>query len=140
MPSTGTRGSGTGDYEANGQIAEQNNYLLDGVDNNVNIIDYMNGSTYGISPPPDALSEFKLQTADFSAEFGHSAGSVLNVSIKSRTNHVHGDVWEYVRNTALDAENWNALVNPPYHMNQFGATLNAVSITHHQEKCSSFRP
>lgn len=123
VPSSATRGGGTGDYEANGQIAEQNNYILDGVDNNVNIIDYMNGSMYGIVPPPDALSEFKLQTADFSAEFGHSAGSVLNVTIKSGTNHIHGDVWEYLRNTALDAENWNALVNPPYHMNQFGGTL-----------------
>lgn len=123
VPSTGTRGGGTGDYEANGQIAEQNDYILDGVDNNVNIIDYMNGSMYGISPPPDALSEFKLQTADYSAQFGHSAGSVLNVTIKSGTNHIHGDLWEYVRNTDLDARNWNALVNPPYHMNQFGGTL-----------------
>jgi hypothetical protein len=123
VPSNGTRGGASGDYEANGQIAEQNNFILDGVDNNVNIIDYMNGSTYGIVPPPDAVSQFNLETADFSAEFGHSAGSVLNVSIKSGTNHIHGDVWEYVRNTALDAENWNALVNPPYHMNQFGGTL-----------------
>lgn len=123
VPSNGTRGGGTGDFEANGQIAEQNNYILDGVDNNVNIIDYMNGSMYGIVPPPDAVSQFNLETADFSAEFGHSAGSVLNVSIKSGTNRIHGDVWEYARNTALDAQNWNALVIPPYHMNQFGGTL-----------------
>ena len=74
-------------------------------------------------PPPDALAEFNLQTSNFSAEFGHSAGAVLNASIKSGTNQIHGDVWEYVRNTDLDATNWNALVNPPYHQNQFGATL-----------------
>jgi Carboxypeptidase regulatory-like domain/TonB dependent receptor len=126
VPSQGTRGGGTGDYEANGQRAEQNNYILDGVDNNVDIIDYMNGSMYGVAPPPDALSEFKLDTADFSAEYGHSAGSVLSVAIKSGTNQIHGDVWEYFRNTALDAIQWNAnplLLNPPYHFNQFGATL-----------------
>ena len=123
VPSGGTRGGGTGDYESNGQRAEQNNFVLDGVDNNVNIVDYENGSSYAIAPPPDALSEFKLETANFSAEFGHSAGSVLNASIKSGTNQIHGDLWEYFRNTNLSARNWNALTVPPYHMNQFGGTL-----------------
>jgi hypothetical protein len=126
VPSYGTRGGGHGDYEANGQRAEQNNYLLDGVDNNVGIVDYMNGSMYAVSPPPDALSEFKLDTADYSAQYGHSAGSVLNVALKSGTNQIHGDVWEYNRNTFFNAENWNAnplLPIPPYHFNQFGATL-----------------
>lgn len=126
VPSYGTRGGGHGDYEANGQRAEQNDYLLDGVDNNVDIVDYMNGSMYAVSPPPDALSEFKLDTADYSAQYGHSAGSVLNVALKSGTNQVHGDVWEYNRNTFFNAENWNAnplLAIPPYHFNQFGATL-----------------
>ena len=126
VPSYGTRGGGHGDYEANGQRAEQNNYLLDGVDNNVGIVDYMNGSMYAVSPPPDALSEFKLDTADYSAQYGHSAGSVLNVALKSGTNQIHGDLWEYNRNTFFNAENWNAnplLPIPPYHFNQFGATL-----------------
>lgn len=123
VPSGGTRGGGTGDFEANGQRAEQNNFILDGVDNNVNVVDYMNGSMYAISPPPDALSEFKIETADYSAEFGHSAGTVLNASIRSGTNEIHGHVWEYVRNTVLDARDWDALIVPPYHMNQFGATL-----------------
>ncbi len=123
VPSTGTRGGGTGDFEANGVPAEQNNFILDGVDNNVNIVDFMNGATYAVAPPPDALSEFQLQTADFSAEFGHSAGAVLQATIKSGTNRIHGDLWEYFRNTNMDAKNWNALTNPPYHMNQFGATL-----------------
>ncbi len=123
VPSSGTRGGGTGDFEANGQRAEQNNFILDGVDNNINIVDYENGSSYAIAPPPDALSEFKLETADYTAEYGHSAGSVLNASIKSGTNQIHGDVWEYFRNTSLNARNWNSLVIPPYHMNQFGGTL-----------------
>jgi Carboxypeptidase regulatory-like domain/TonB dependent receptor/TonB-dependent Receptor Plug Domain len=125
-PFGGTRGSGSGDFVANGQRAEQNNFILDGVDNNTNLVDFLNGSSYIMRPPPDALSEFSLQTSNFSAEFGHSAGAVLQANLKSGTNQIHGDVWEYFRNTNLDAINWNAgpdAVAPPYHQNQFGATL-----------------
>src|SRR5580698_4575147 len=125
-PFGNTRGSGSGDFVANGQRAEQNNFILDGVDNNTNLVDFLNGASYVMRPPPDALSEFSLQTSNFSAEFGHSAGAVLQASIKSGTNQIHGDVWEYLRNTNLDAINWNAGPNalvPPYHENQFGGTL-----------------
>src|ERR1039457_6618713 len=118
-----TRGAGTGDFIANGQSGEQNNFILDGVDNNTNLVDFLNGASYIVRPPPDALAEFKIQTSNYNAEFGHSAGAVVNASIKSGTNGIHGDLWEYVRNTDLDATNWNALTNPPYHENQFGATL-----------------
>jgi Carboxypeptidase regulatory-like domain/TonB-dependent Receptor Plug Domain len=118
-PFGNTRGSGTGDFVVNGQRAEQNNFILDGVDNNTNLVDFLNGSSFVMRPPPNALSEFSLQTSDFSAEFGHSAGGVMSANIKSGTNHIHGDVWEYVCNTALDAQNWNALTIPPYHQNQF---------------------
>src|SRR5579863_2705057 len=125
-PFGNTRGSGSGDFVANGQRAEQNNFILDGVDNNTNLVDFLNGASYIMRPPPDALSEFSLQTSNFSAEFGHSAGAVLQATIKSGTNQIHGDVWEYLRNTNLDAINWNAGPDarvPPYHQNQFGATL-----------------
>jgi Carboxypeptidase regulatory-like domain len=122
-PFGNTRGSGTGDFVANGQRAEQNNFILDGVDNNTNLVDFLNGSSFVMRPPPDALAEFNLQTSNYSAEFGHSAGAVMNASIKSGTNEIHGSVWEYLRNTNLDAVNWNALTTPPYHQNQFGATL-----------------
>src|SRR5580698_3748239 len=125
-PFGNTRGSGSGDFVANGQRAEQNNFILDGVDNNTNLVDFLNGASYIMRPPPDALSEFNLQTSNFSAEFGHSAGAVLQANIKSGTNQIHGDAWEYFRNTNLDAINWNAgpdAVVPPYHENQFGATL-----------------
>ena len=122
-PFGGTRGSGTGDFVANGQHAEQNNFLLDGVDNNTNLVDFLNGSSYVMRPPPDALAEFSLQTSNYSAEFGHSAGAVVNASIKSGSNQIHGDVWEYFRNNDLDSQNWNALSIPPYHENQFGGTL-----------------
>ena len=121
--SGGTRGSGTGDFVANGQRAEQNNFILDGVDNNTNLVDFLNGASFVMRPPPDALSEFNLQTSNFSAEFGHSAGAMMSASIKSGTNRIHGDLWEYIRNTDLDAIPWNATTVPPYHQNQFGATL-----------------
>ena len=122
-PAEGSRGGGKGDFEANGQRAEQNNFILDGVDNNVNVVDFANGASYVVQPPPDALSEFKVQTGDYSAEFGHSAGAVVNATIKSGTNQIHGDLWEYFRNTVLDSKNFNALTVPNYHENQFGATL-----------------
>ena len=125
-PFGNTRGSGSGDFVANGQRAEQNNFILDGVDNNTNLVDFLNGSSYVMRPPPDALSEFSLQTSNFSAEFGHSAGGVMSASIKSGTNQIHGDLWEYLRNTNLDSKQWNTPVGsptPPYHQNQFGATL-----------------
>ena len=130
-PFGNTRGSGSGDFVANGQRAEQNNFILDGVDNNTNLVDFLNGSSFVMRPPPDALSEFSLQTSNFSAEFGHSAGAVMSASIKSGTNQIHGDIWEYVRNTALDAQNWNALTVPPYHQNQFGATLGFPILRNH---------
>jgi Carboxypeptidase regulatory-like domain/TonB-dependent Receptor Plug Domain len=75
-PFGNTRGSGSGDFVANGQRAEQNNFILDGVDNNTNLIDFLNGSSFVMRPPPDALAEFNLQTSNYSAEFGHSAGQL----------------------------------------------------------------
>jgi hypothetical protein len=122
-PFGNTRGSGTGDFVANGQRAEQNNFVLDGVDNNTNLIDFLNGSSFVMRPPPDALAEFSIQTSNFSAEFGHSAGAVMNASIKSGTNAIHGDLWEYLRNTDLDSKDWDASTISPYHQNQFGGTL-----------------
>jgi len=126
VPPEGSRGQGKGDFNANGQRAEQNNFILDGVDNNANVVDFYNGASYVAQPPPDALAEFKVQTSSYSAEFGHSAGAVINASLKSGTNNFHGSAWEYVRNTALDIRSWNDPADQPvpgYHENQFGATL-----------------
>ncbi len=130
-PSNGSRGQGNGDFTANGMRATQNNFILDGVDNNSNAIDFLNGASYVVKPPPDALQEFKVQTGSFSAEFGHSAGAVVNASIKSGTNQVHGDAWEYMRNNDLGEASpteWASGVTTPtsvlpYHQNQFGFTL-----------------
>ncbi|HXW92914.1 MAG TPA: carboxypeptidase regulatory-like domain-containing protein [Terriglobales bacterium] len=102
----GFRAGGSGGFSSNGQKAEQNNFLLDGVDNNVNVVDYVNGATYAVRPPPEAIEEFKVQTGDYSAEFGHSYGAVVNATMKSGTNQIHGNVWEYVRNDAFQARDY----------------------------------
>jgi hypothetical protein len=124
-PSNGARGQNGGDFNANGQRAEQNNYIMDGVDNNVNVVDFFNGASYVVRPPPDALAEFKVQTGAYSSEFGHSAGAVVNASIRSGTNNIHGSLWEYIRNDAFDVREFFQGSAPiaEYRQNQFGATL-----------------
>ncbi len=125
-PGNGSRGAGKGDFSANGQRSEQNNFILDGVDNNVNVVDFFNGASYNVKPPPEALAEFKVQTGAYSAEYGHSAGAVINVSVKSGTNSIHGSAWEYIRNDAFDIHEWQSGSNrtvPKYRQNQFGGTI-----------------
>ena len=122
VPST-SRAKGSGDFDANGMRAEQNNFLLDGMDNQAITQDLLGNASFLINPPPDALAEFKVTTANNSAEFGHSAGAVLNASIKAGTNNFHGDIWEYWRNDALDARSFDALTIPEFRENLFGATL-----------------
>jgi hypothetical protein len=121
--SGGSRGQATGDFDANGQRPEQNNYILDGIDNNSTAADLLNGTSYTIKPPPDALSEFRIQTISYDSQLGHSSGAVINAAIKTGTNSLHGDLWEYFRNDALNARQFNALSVPEYHQNQFGATI-----------------
>ena len=124
-PSSGSRGAGTGDFDANGLRPEQNNFVIDGVDNNAQSVDFLGASSYLINPPPDALAEFKVSTSNYSAEFGHSAGAVVSASIKSGTNQIHGDLWEYWRNDILNSRDWVNSTAPKgkYRQNQFGATL-----------------
>jgi hypothetical protein len=108
--------------------------VLDGVDNNAVTQDYLGGTSYSINPPPDALAEFKVSTSNYSAEYGHSAGAVVNASIKSGTNHIHGDIWEYFRNNYIDAHDWVLLPTQPnseYRQNQFGATLGFPILKNH---------
>jgi len=132
-PASGSRGQNSGDFNANGQRAEQNNFIMDGVDNNVNVVDFFNGASFVVRPPPDALAEFKVQTGAYSAEFGHSAGAVVNASIKQGTNQIHGDVWEYVRNDAFDIRQFfdGSSPVPKYRQNQFGATLGFPLLKNH---------
>jgi hypothetical protein len=119
-----TRGNAaSGAFTANGLRPSQNNYLLDGIDNNSNAVDFLNGTNFVILPPLDAIQEFKVQTADFSAELGRSAGAVLNATIKSGTNSIHGAVWEFFRNDKLDAADYFESKKGELRFNQFGATI-----------------
>lgn len=86
-------------FSSNGARALQNNFLLDGVDNNANLGDVLNETTFVIQPPVDAIAEFKVQTNAYSAEFGRGNGAVMNAVIKSGTNQIHGNVLS-LKNTA----------------------------------------
>ena len=102
----GAANEGTFGFSSNGARSYQNNYLLDGIDNNSNITDLQNGASYVIQPSVDAVEEFKVQTSGYSAEFGRGNGAVLNATIKSGTNELHGSVFEFLRNDKLDARNF----------------------------------
>ena len=134
-PSNGSRARGTGDFDANGMRAEQNNFVLDGVDNNAVTVDFLGGASYVINPPPDALAQFKVSTSNYSAEYGHSAGALVSASVKSGSDQIHGDVWEYLRNDFLDTHDWLpssiGQKTPEYRQNLFGATLGLPIIKHH---------
>jgi hypothetical protein len=118
---------GNGSFVANGIPPTENNYILDGIDNNNDSVDFLNGAAYAIKPPVDAIAEFKIQTSDFSAEFGRAGGAVLNATTKSGTNQLHGDAWEFLRNSGLDAanffENASNEQKGAFRQNQFGFTL-----------------
>jgi hypothetical protein len=124
----GARDENTGGFSANGVRPYQNNFLLDGVDNNSLSEDLVSQQSFVIGPPPDAIAEFKVQTNSMSAEFGRSGGAVLNVTIKSGTNQLHGTAYEFLRNSALDAKNFfddPTAPIPPFKMNQFGFSIGA---------------
>ena len=123
-----TRGLGaSGSFAADGSRPAQNNYLLDGIDNNADLVDFLNGTAYVVRPPVDAIGEFKIQTNDYSAEFGRSAGATLNATVKSGTNQFHGAAWEFFRNDVLDAanffENASNETKGRYQQNQFGGAI-----------------
>lgn len=119
-----TQVAGAGDFTSNGSRVSQNNFLLDGVDNNSNMQDFLNGATYAVRPPPDALEEFKVESSDYSAELGRGTGAAINASIKSGTNTIHGSLWEYFSSDRMNARDYfNTTGKTAFHQNEFGATL-----------------
>jgi hypothetical protein len=127
-PQADTRGNAsTGAFAANGLRPAQNNYLLDGIDNNSDTVDFLNGTNFVVLPPVDAIQEFKVQTSGFSAEYGRSGAAVLNATIKSGTNEFHGTAWEFFRNDKLDAadffENAGNIPKGALRQNQFGVSI-----------------
>ena len=125
-PSRGDRAVTGGSFVANGVRSTLNNFILDGVDNNSKVVDLQNSSNVVIQPSVDALQEFKVQTHSFSAEFGRSAGAVVNATIKSGANQFHGTIFEFLRNDVFDARNFFSRPQdpkPPLKRNQYGGTF-----------------
>ena len=114
-------------FSVSGNLETQNNFLLNGIDNNSFSENLQELSVQVVQPPPDALQEFKVQTRTYSAEFGNSAGAVVNATIKSGTNGYHGVLFEFLRNKVLDANTWiNNVTGTPrggFSQNQFGGTF-----------------
>lgn len=116
-----------GRFSANGNLELQNYYELDGIDNNSGSENLQEQSAQAVIPPPDALQEFVIQTRTYSTEFGTSAGAIVNASTRSGTNQFHGDAWDYIQNSALNANTWfnnyGGLPKGHFSQNQFGGTF-----------------
>jgi hypothetical protein len=122
----GARDAQGGGFSANGvRSTGENNFLLNGVDNNVNVIDFINQTSFVIGPSVEAIGELRVLTNGYNAEYGRAAGGVLDAQLKSGTNGLHGVLFENLQNTNLDANrwenNWSNLIRPPVKQNQFGA-------------------
>ena len=130
LPNAATLGKGTVDVNVNGARVSDNGYQLDGQDA-VNI--QVQGSSgilaeSGISiPSPDAIEEFRVQTGVYDATFGRSAGGNVDVITKSGTNQFHGDIFEFLRNTDLDANDYfrnsAGQTRPVLRQNQYGGVI-----------------
>ncbi len=119
-------GSRVGGFSAGGQRVTQNNYLMDGIDNNQVELAGAGRRAEMVAPSIDAIQEFKVQTNSYSAEFGRGMGGVVNLTIKSGTNSLHGTAFEFVRNQIFDARNFFNPANvpkPSFKRNQYGLSL-----------------
>ena len=118
-----------GAFNVNGMRSTYNNFLMDGIDNNSYGTSNQNYSSQVVQPSPDALAEFKVITSNFSAEYGHVGGGIVNAALRSGTNEIHGTVYEFLRNTDLNAIGYifgkrpATFQKPTLHRNQFGFTV-----------------
>jgi hypothetical protein len=112
--------SGPSAFTANGFASGTSQFLLDGVPN-------MRMDVVSFSPSPDAVEEMRAQTNAFDAEYGHSAAAFINVTTRGGTNQVHGSVYDYLRNEALNANdffsNRSGLKKSKFHQDTYGGTL-----------------
>jgi Carboxypeptidase regulatory-like domain len=109
----------TGSVSVNGGRTRANNFSVNGGDANDQFVNLPT-----VQPTPDSVEEFRVITNTFDAEYGRNSGSVVNVITKSGSNNIHGDLYEYFRNTILDAKNYfDTLGRPQWNQNQYGGTL-----------------
>src|SRR5262245_11108468 len=130
-PATASRDRDSG-FNAHGQQMTQNSFLIDGIENNNNVMGMQDRKMQVVVPSLDAGAEFKVQTSNYSAEFGRNSGAVMIVSIKSGTNSFHGTAYEYLRNDIFDSRdtfnyvdrNGDGKADPAsLRQNQFGTTF-----------------
>ncbi len=124
----GSRDAIGGGFSANGVRSNgQNNFLLNGVDNNVNVIDFLNQTSFVVGPSVEAIGEMQVLTNGYNAEYGRGAGGVVNVSLKSGTNALHGTLFEILQNADLNANRWEnnmaGQAKGPFRQNQFGIAV-----------------
>jgi hypothetical protein len=115
-----------GSFNVNGMRSTYNNFLLDGLDNNAYSTSNQGYSNQVVQPSPDAIAEFKVITSNYSAEYGRVGGAVVNAVMKSGTNAFHGTLYEFLRNTDLNAIGYlfaPLTAKPTLQRNQFGATV-----------------
>lgn len=116
-----------GDFNVNGVHSLQNNFILDGIDNNTFSENVQELSTESAHPSLDTIAEFNVITNPYSAEYGRSPGGIVSVNTRSGTNRFHGLGYEYVRNNYFDANDFfsdrHGLHKPKYNQNQFGGYL-----------------
>ena len=129
----GARDAVGGGFSANGVRSNgQNNFLLNGVDNNVNVIDFLNQTAFVVGPSVEAIGEMRVMTNGYNAEYGRGAGGVVNVTLKSGTNQLHGSLFEYLQNDKLNANRWErnfaGAGRGPFKQNQFGAAVGGPAI------------
>src|SRR5262245_19792233 len=113
-------------YNVNGMRSAFNSFILDGLDNNAYGTSNQGFSYQVIQASPDAVQEFRLDTNNYSAEYGRAAGAVVNATIRSGTNQFHGSMWDFLRNTSLNATGFfkpTGGQKPTLVQNQFGAAL-----------------
>uniref|UniRef100_A0A7V4XT89 TonB-dependent receptor n=1 Tax=Acidobacterium capsulatum TaxID=33075 RepID=A0A7V4XT89_9BACT len=117
----------TGDFNVNGIHSLQNDFILDGIDNNTFSENVQELSTEAAHPSVDTIAQFNVITNPYSAEYGRSPGAVVSVNTKSGTNKFHGLGYEYVRNQKFDANDYisdlNHLTKPENNQNQFGGSI-----------------
>ena len=122
---SGARDANGGGFSANGvRSTGENNFLLNGVDNNVNVIDFINQASFVIGPSVEAIGDMQIITNGASAEYGRAAGGIVDLTLKSGTNQLHGVLFEVLQNTKLDANSWTNnyqnVARDPIIQNQFG--------------------
>jgi hypothetical protein len=110
-------------FNVNGMRSQFNDFILDGVDNNAYGTSNQGLSNQVVQVAPDAVQEFSVVTDNWGAEYGRVGGAVVNASVRSGTNQLHGTVWEFLRNTDLNAVGYFKPVGgqkPVYIQNQYG--------------------